>query len=82
MVFNDVSFVYPGTDSKILSHVSFRTAPGEKIAVIRPTASRKISLVNLAPRLYDVTSRRVSVNSVDVHDCCLENMYARLGYVP
>ena len=80
--FEDVSFTYPGTDREVLSHVTFSASPGETVAVIGPTASGKSSLVNLVPRLYDVTSGRVTVDGVDVREYRLEDLYSRIGYVP
>ena len=82
VVFEDVSFTYPGSDRETLSHVSFRVSPGETVAIIGPTASGKSSLVNLVPRLYDVTSGRVTVDGADVRDYVLEDLYSRIGYVP
>ena len=82
VVFEDVSFAYPGSDRKTLSHVSFRVSPGETVAIIGPTASGKSTLVNLIPRLYDVTSGRVTVDGVDVRRYVLEDLYSRTGYVP
>ena len=82
VVFDDVSFSYPGTDRRVLSDVSFRASPGEKVAVIGPTASGKSTLLALVPRMYDVTSGRVLVDGVDVRDYALEELRSRLGYVP
>ena len=82
VVFEDVSFSYPGTDRRVLSGVSFRASPGEKVAVIGPTASGKSTLLALVPRMYDVTSGRVLVDGVDVRDYSLEELRSRLGYVP
>ena len=82
VVFDDVSFTYPGSDRETLSHVSFRASPGETVAIIGPTASGKTSLVNLIPRLYDVTSGRVTVDGIDVRQYGLEDLYSRIGYVP
>lgn len=80
--FEDVSFIYPGTDREVLSHVTFSAFSGETVAVIGPTASGKSSLVNLVPRLYDVTSGRVTVDGVDVREYRLEDLYSRIGYLP
>ena len=82
VVFEDVSFTYPGSDRETLTHVSFRASPDETVAIIGPTASGKSSLVNLIPRLYDVTSGRVTVDGVDVRCYELEDLYSRIGYVP
>ena len=82
VVFDDVSFTYPGTDHEVLSHISFKASAGETVAIIGPTASGKSTLLNLIPRLYDATSGTVTVDGIDVRDYLLEDLYNRLGYVP
>ncbi len=82
VVFDNVSFTYPGSDREVLSHVSFRASPGETVAIIGPTASGKSTLLSLIPRLYDATSGRVTVDGADVREYRLEDLYSRLGYVP
>jgi len=56
--------------------------PGETTAIVGSTGSGKSSLVNLIPRLYDPTSGTVSIDAVDVRSMRLEEVYARIGYVP
>ena len=64
--FRDVSFAYPGSSQRILSHVSFTIHPGETVAIMGATGCGKSSLVNLIPRFYDVTEGAVMVDGVDV----------------
>lgn len=52
------------------------------MAIIGPTASGKTALVGLVPRLYDVTSGRVTVDGMDVRDFAMEDLHSRIGYVP
>lgn len=82
VVFEDVSFAYPGTGREVLSHVSFRTDPGETLALIGPTASGKSTVISLILRMYDVTSGRILVDGTDVRDMTLEDLHSRMGYVP
>ena len=78
----DVGFQYPGAEHAVLDGVSFRVAPGETTAIIGSTGSGKTTLVNLLPRLFDVTAGAVLVGGVDVRELDLEGLRRRIGYVP
>ncbi len=81
VVFDDVSFRYPGDMRDTLSHVSFSAEPGETIAVVGATGSGKTSLVNLIPRFYDVASGRVLLDGVDIRDVTLDSLRRQIGIV-
>ena len=80
--FDDVSFRYPDADADAVEHVSFSTAPGKTTAIIGPTGSGKTSIVQLIPRLFDVTDGTVSIDGVDVRNMALADLRSRIGYVP
>ncbi len=80
--FQDVCYSYDGgKDSLVLEHLSFTARPGETIGIIGATGSGKTSLVQLIPRLYDVTSGRVLVDGIDVRDYSLEHLRNGVGMV-
>ena len=80
--FRDVSFRYGKENSeKVLEHISFTAEPGQMIGIIGATGSGKTSLVQLIPRLYDVTSGHVLVDGVDVREYSLENLRDGVGMV-
>lgn len=66
IVFDHVSFAYPGTGRTILQDISFTLRPGETLAVIGSTGCGKTTLINLIPRFYDVTDGCVQVQGTDV----------------
>lgn len=68
IVFEDVTFCYPGTDTPALSHVSFRLQPGRKTAVVGMNGSGKTTLVKLLCRLYDPDEGRILLNGVDIRE--------------
>ena len=81
VVFDHVSFRYPGGDGYVLEDISFTAHKGETVAFIGATGSGKSSLVNLIPRLYDVSEGSVRVDGVDVRDYDREALRNKLGYV-
>ena len=80
--FEDVSFGYGKQErEKVLKHISFKAEPGQTIGIIGGTGSGKTSLVQLIPRLYDVSGGRVLVDGTDVRDYSLENLRTGVGMV-
>lgn len=80
--FDHVTFAYPDADGNVLTDISFKAHRGETVAVIGSTGSGKSTLVNLIPRLFDVTKGSVRVDGVDVRDMTQKDLRDRLGYVP
>ncbi|HZD78943.1 MAG TPA: ABC transporter ATP-binding protein [Actinomycetota bacterium] len=80
--FRDVTFRYPGADEPVLSGISFAAGPGETTAIVGSTGSGKSTLVNLIPRLYDVTDGAVLVDGVDVRELAQQDLWSRIGLVP
>ena len=80
--FRDVTFTYPGAADPVLANVSFTLTPGRTTAIIGSTGSGKSTLVNLIPRLYDVSSGEVLVDGVDVRHLDPDALWSRIGLVP
>jgi ATP-binding cassette subfamily B protein len=68
LVFEHVTFRYPGRDSDALTDVSFRIAPGETVAVVGRNGAGKSTLIKLVTRLYDPTEGRILLDGVDLRD--------------
>ncbi|HYO30259.1 MAG TPA: ABC transporter ATP-binding protein [Thermomicrobiales bacterium] len=81
VVFEDVSFAFPGARRDALEGVSFAARPGETVALVGPTGSGKSTVVNLIPRFYDATGGRVLVDGRDVRDVTLASLRGRIGVV-
>ena len=82
VVFDHVSFRYPGAEENVLSDISFTARPGQTTAFIGSTGSGKSTLVNLIPRFYDVTEGRILIDGTDLRDMKQHDLRERLGYVP
>jgi ATP-binding cassette, subfamily B, multidrug efflux pump len=78
----DVELTYPGADAPVLRDVSFTAVPGRTTAIIGSTGAGKTTLVNLVPRLFDVTGGGVYVDGVDVRRLDPELLWSRIGLVP
>lgn len=79
--FKDVCFVYPGGSERVLRDINLRIESGEIIGIIGSTGSSKTTLVQLIPRLYDVTKGKVLVGGVDVRDYDLKFLRDQVAFV-
>ena len=79
--FKDVSFSYREGGEPVLSHISLTAEPGETIGILGATGSGKTSLVQLIPRLYDVTEGSVRVDGIDLREYSLKNLRDGVGMV-
>lgn len=82
ILFDDVSFSYPGTNIPVLKNLSFHIKPDEKLAIMGATGSGKSSLLQLIPRFYDVTGGRVLIHGRDVREWSLSALRKTIGVVP
>lgn len=80
--FKNVSFKYPDAEECILRDITFSARPGEVIAFIGSTGSGKSTLINLIPRLYDVTKGEILINGVNVKKYDLKYLNSFVSYVP
>lgn len=81
VVFENVSFSYPGAGGPALQNINLRIAAGETVGIIGGTGSGKSSLVQLIPRLYDVSSGRVLLGGVDVQQQSLAELRSKVAIV-
>lgn len=79
--FEQVGFRYGDGENDVLRQVSFQIRPGETIAIAGATGSAKSSMVQLIPRLYDVTAGEIRIDRIPVRDYSLHELHARIGMV-
>ena len=80
--FKNVSFQYPDSDEDVLTDISFVAEPGTTTAFIGSTGSGKSTLINLIPRLYDVTKGEILIDGINVKDVRLHDLHEKIGFVP
>ena len=81
LVFDNVSFRYPGTNNDSLTGISFSVERGQTLSIIGSTGSGKTTLANLIPRFYDPTSGSVMLDGVDIREYSLESLRRNIGFV-
>ena len=79
--FVNVSFRYGNGENDVLRNVNFHIRPAETVAVVGATGAAKSSMVQLIPRLYDVTGGELRIDGVPVKDYHLKELHARIGMV-
>ena len=81
VTFRNVSFRYGDAENDVLRKINFHITPGETVAIVGATGSAKSSLVQLIPRLYDVTGGEIRIDNIPVKDYNLKELHARIGMV-
>jgi subfamily B ATP-binding cassette protein MsbA len=82
VLFERVSFSYPGRDIEVLSDIDLAIAPGETVALVGPSGAGKSTLTQLIPRFYDISSGEVLVDGVDVRLQDLSELRRAMAAVP
>lgn len=82
IIFDHVSFRYPGAEEEVLHDISFTAEPGKTTAFIGSTGCGKSTLVNLIPRFYDVTDGKITIDGKDIRNVSQHELREKLGYVP
>ncbi|NLL04152.1 MAG: ABC transporter ATP-binding protein, partial [Clostridiales bacterium] len=80
--FSNVYFKYPNAEDYVLKDINFKAKTGETTAIIGGTGSGKSTLINLIPRLYDVTQGSVLIDGFDVRDVKQKTLREQIGFVP
>ena len=80
--FEHVNFKYPGAEEDVLHDIDFVAKPGETTAIIGSTGCGKSTLVNLIPRLYDVTDGKISLDGKDIRNISMSDLREEIGFVP
>ena len=80
--FEHVNFRYPGAEEDVLHDIDFVAESGKTTAIIGSTGCRKSTLVNLIPRLYDVTGGSITLDGKDIRRITMKDLRDEIGFVP
>jgi ATP-binding cassette subfamily B protein len=81
VVFENVSFAYPGNDRLVLDRLNLRIGLGERIALVGTNGQGKTTLVKLLVRQYDPTAGRILLDGVDLRDYRVEDLHREFGVI-
>lgn len=79
--FENVSFIYPGSNKLALHNVSFRIQAGEKLAIVGENGSGKTTLIKLLTRLYNPDKGRILLDGLDLQEWNLGVLQRRIGVI-
>lgn len=80
--FKNVSFKYPGTTNYVLKNISFKIRRGSTLGIIGHTGAGKSTLINLLPRIYDVTEGEILIDGHSIKQIPLRALRGSIGIVP
>jgi ATP-binding cassette subfamily B protein len=78
--FRNVSFAYPN-GREVLSSVSFKLSPGERIALVGENGQGKTTIVKLLTRLYDPTAGQILLDGVDLREYDQQDLWREIGVI-
>ena len=80
--FRNVTYSFPGSEKEILKDINFKLEKGKTTAIIGGTGSGKSTILNLIPRLQDVTGGEILVDGRNIKDYKLTSLRQRISYAP
>jgi len=80
--FRNVSFTYPEAEETAIKNINFTIEPGMTAAFVGRTGSGKTTLINLIPRLFDVTEGEIFIDDIEIKKWSIELLRRNIGYVP
>ncbi|MDB5623164.1 MAG: transporter ATP-binding protein [Devosia sp.] len=81
LVFDNVGFRYPDTETWAVRGLSFTLAAGETLALVGENGAGKTTIVKLLTRLYDPDEGRITVDGIDLREMRIEDIHANIGVI-
>lgn len=81
IIFDHVTFNYPGSQINAIQNVSFTIKPGSVTALVGPSGSGKSTLLNLIPRFYDCDEGKITIDGIDIKDLTLKSLRDNIALV-
>ncbi len=80
--FENVDFIYPKSELKVLQEINLQVKKGEIVAFVGSSGSGKTTLVNMIPRFYDPQEGCIKINDIDIKNYSLKSLRNHIGMVP
>ncbi|HLJ48703.1 MAG TPA: ABC transporter ATP-binding protein [Bryobacteraceae bacterium] len=81
IVFDGVSFAYPGSSRRVLNRLNLQIDKDERIALIGENGQGKTTIVKLLTRLYDPAEGRILLDGIDLRDYNIEELHREIGVI-
>ena len=81
LVFENVSFRYPGSESWAVRHVTIQMRPGERVALVGENGAGKTTITKLIARFYDPTEGRILLDGVDIREYDMQSLRGAIGVI-
>ncbi|MFW9826455.1 MAG: ABC transporter ATP-binding protein [Candidatus Thorarchaeota archaeon] len=79
--FQNVTFIYPGSEKPVLKNINFEIYPGQTLAIVGTTGSGKTTLAKLISRLYDVNEGQVLIDNINIRNYALKSLRNQISHV-
>jgi ATP-binding cassette subfamily B protein len=80
--FDHVYFSYANNEHNELKNITFKTNPGEKIAILGATGSGKSTMIKIIPRFYEISKGKILIDGIDIRDIDYISLRKQIGIVP
>lgn len=81
LVFNNVTFTFPGARRKVLQHINFTVKKGDLVAIVGRSGAGKTTLMDMIPRFYRPTGGKITIDGIDLNSATLESLRSSIGIV-
>ena len=81
IIFENVSFRYPGTKRDVLKNINITIRPGDTVVLVGLNGAGKTTLIKLLTRLYDPTEGRILLDGKDIREYDLGELYSMFGII-
>lgn len=80
--FQNICFAYPSDSRPVLHNIDFTVCPGSVLGIVGPQGSGKTSILRLIPRIYEISSGKITIDDINIQQLKLTDLRKNIGFVP